>query len=229
MSPPALQVLVADDHALIRQGLVGLLRAAEPGWSFREAGSLPDLRALQQEAPADLIVLDLRMPGMEGGESLRGLRTDWPATLVVVLTGIDERESILECLGAGVHGYVLKTTPTAQILQVLHSVLAGALYVPPELARAAEPVRPPAPIAAPVVQPAAAAAGLDETAGTLHGFTGRQQEVLHLLAEGRSTKEIARSLNLGVGTVKVHLSAIYRILGAHNRMEAVVRAGALRG
>jgi DNA-binding NarL/FixJ family response regulator len=212
MPGSGLQVMVADDHALIRQGLIALLRASEPSWTLREAGSLADLRTAQEEASADLAVLDLRMPGMMGTETLRHLRSDWPETLLVVLTGVDDRSMILECLDAGVHGYVLKTSSTPQILQALRSVLAGSVYVPSELAHAAaERARP-------------------ETlsASALQGFTGRQQEVLGLLAEGRSTKDIARILNLGVGTVKVHLSAIYRILGAHNRMEAVVRAGALR-
>jgi DNA-binding NarL/FixJ family response regulator len=212
MPGSGLQVLVADDHALIRQGMTALLRASEPCWAVREAGSLAELRAAQEVEPADLAILDLRMPGIMGAETLRHLRGDWPETLVVVLTGVDDRSMILECLDAGVHGYVLKTSSTPQILQALRSVLAGSLYVPPELARA-ERAPPEA---------------LSASAPVLQGFTGRQQEVLGLLAEGRSTKDIARTLNLGVGTVKVHLSAIYRILGAHNRMEAVVRAGALR-
>jgi DNA-binding NarL/FixJ family response regulator len=212
MIGPGLQVVVADDHSLIREGLIALLRGEEPDWSFREAGNVAELHQALATSPADLVVLDLRMPGMKTVTTLRDLRLRWPKTLLVVLTGVEDRATILECLDAGVHGYVMKSSSTTEMVQALRSVVAGALYVPAELARAVDQARPA--VEAPVPQQL---------------FTGRQQEVLDLLAEGRSTKDIARTLNLGVGTVKVHLSAIYRILGAHNRMEAVVRAGALRG
>jgi DNA-binding NarL/FixJ family response regulator len=207
-----MRVLIADDHALLRQGLIELLRAAEPGWSFQEAGSFPAvLQALDTVSggeSADLLVTDLRMPGMVGCDNLRALRSAYPRLLLAVLTAVDDRLVILDCLDAGVHGFIPKSSSTEQILQALRGIVGGLVYVPPLLARLAVPrsTRP--------------------TTG--HSFTGRQIEVLELLAEGRSTKDIARTLNLGVGTVKVYLSAIYRILGAHNRMEAVMRAGAMR-
>jgi DNA-binding NarL/FixJ family response regulator len=239
MAGDGLQVLIADDHALIRQGLIALLRAAEPAWSFREAASLAEARAQLARGGVELAVLDLRMPGMAGGVSLNRLRSDFPATRLVVLSGVDERAAILECLAAGVHGYVLKTAPTSCLIAALRQVVGGAVYVPPELARAtAEPLAqaraiPPAVPAASHGPGAHAHAhahvlgahgpGAHVPAAAWSGFTSRQREVLGLLAEGRSTKDIARALNLGVGTVKVHLSAIYRTLGVRNRMEAVLR------
>ena len=210
MAEAGLQVVIADDHALIRQGLVALLRLAEPGWSLREAATLAELRARLAKAPCGLAVLDLRMPGMEGRASLCRLRAEFPRLRLVVLSGIDDRAAILDCLAAGAHGYVLKTAPTACLLHALRQVAGGEVYVPPELAWCATP-----PASAPALFP-----DLPRP-----NFTSRQQDVLALLAEGRSTKDIARALNLGVGTVKVHLSAIYRALGVRNRMEAVLRLG----
>ena len=204
-----MRVLIADDHALLRQGLVELLRVEKPGWSLGEATDFPSVQAALAVEPPHLLILDLRMPGMAGEAALRQLREDHPAMLTVVLSGVDDRAAILACLEAGVHGYVLKTMKLDEILAALQSVLDGHVFVPPMLARA-------------VVRPAPRTDSLGQK------FTARQVEVLTLLAEGRSTKDIARALNLGVGTVKVHLAAIYRILGAHNRMEAVMRAGALR-
>lgn len=198
--------MIADDHALVRRGLIGLLRAHEPGWRFAEAGGLEEtLARLAVELPA-LLVLSLHLPGMRGGLSLRALRAAHPGLRLAVLTGTDDRNTILDCLGAGAHGYMLKSADPEQLLHAVRMVLAGEIYVPPGLASLTGPAPPPAP---PVL-------------------TARQADVLRLLAEGRSTKEIARTLNLGVGTVKVHLAGVYRALGAHSRMEAVVRAGRVR-
>jgi len=206
-----MRVLIADDHALLRQGLVELLRAVKPGWHFAEAADFASMQAAIVAASPELLILDLRMPGMAGETTLRWLRQHYPAMLIVVLSGVDDRAAILSCLDSGVHGYVLKAMESEELLAALQSVLDGHVFVPPMLALGV--ARPSAPRGDALGQK----------------FTSRQIEVLNLLAEGRSTKDIARALNLGVGTVKVHLAAIYRILGAHNRMEAVMRAGTLRG
>ena len=206
-----MRVLIADDHALLRQGLVDMLRAEEPGWNFVEAADFATMQAAIVATPPELLILDLRMPGMAGEITLRRLRQAYPTMLIVVLSGVDDRAAILSCLDSGVHGYVLKAMASDEILAALQSVLDGHVFVPPMLALG---------VARLVVPHGNAIA---------QKFTSRQIEVLNLLAEGRSTKDIARALNLGVGTVKVHLAAIYRILGAHNRMEAVMRAGTLRG
>ena len=221
-----MHVHIADDHGLLRQGLTELLKNHDPSWTFSESGTFDDTVATISADMPDLLIIDLRMPGMQGQESLRAIREALPELKVVVLTGLDDKSTILECLAAGVHGYVTKSSASEQILTAIKTVLSGGVYAPAALAsihRAAESELP-RPVSASSIQ----AAGGPASAANPR-FTARQMDVLRLLAEGRSTKDIARNLDMGVGTVKVHLSAIYRILGAHNRMEAVVRAGALKG
>jgi DNA-binding NarL/FixJ family response regulator len=206
-----MNLLVADDHALVRQGLLRLMADAHPDWQIDEAGTLDEALAVLSAKPVDLLVLDLNMPGMDRDTSLHALREGYPETRIAILTGNEDRSVILECLSAGVHGYILKSDAVTQLVFAIESVLAGHVYVPPSLTRLVQ-VPDHAPQPAPPPQRVA-------------GFTPRQREVLVLLAEGRSTKDIARRLDLGVGTVKVHLAGVYRVLGAQNRMEAVVKAG----
>ena len=144
-----MKLLVADDHALVRQGLLGLLRDAHPDWSFDEAGTLDEaLEALSRE-PTDLLVLDLNMPGMDRSTSLQALREAYPATRIAVLTATEEREIILECLSAGVHGYILKSDAVGQLVYAIEAVLQGQVYVPPTLTRLVQAagVPPPPPLA----------------------------------------------------------------------------------
>lgn len=210
------RLLIADDHSLLRQGVRQLLADEFPDFVFSEADSLDSVLDQLGADPIDLLLMDLGMPGMAGAESLRALREEHPTARIIVVTGVEERSMILDCLAAGVHGYVLKASPVEEIIRAVRMVLAGDIYVASALAtigteRAVTAMR----AALPTVP-------LDTTR-----FTARQVQVLQLLAQGRSTKDIARILELGPGTVKIHLAAIYRRLNAHNRTEAVVLASKL--
>jgi DNA-binding NarL/FixJ family response regulator len=218
-----LKILIADDHALLRQGMRQLLGDANPEYEFAEADGLDATLDALATGGADLLLIDLGMPGMAGAESLRALREAHPATKVAVLTGSDDRGTILECLGAGVHGYILKSSPVEEIHRAISTILAGGVYVAPSVARL-EPASAHPPAGA-VVE---ASPGVPELHPEIPRFTHRQLDVLRLLAEGRSTKDIARTLELGPGTVKIHLAAIFRVLNAHNRTEAVVLASRLK-
>jgi DNA-binding NarL/FixJ family response regulator len=200
--------LIADRATLFRQGLLGLLKEHRPGWSCAEAGVLDEAMAHLRVEPVDLLLLDLRLVGMPGATELRRLRALFPAQKIVILADSDERETILDCLAAGASGYILKSTTVAQLLRALETVLSGDVFAPASLAG--------------VTHPAAAAPA--PASPLLMHLTDRQVEVFHLLSEGCATKTIARRLGLAVGTVKVHLAAIYRVLGAHNRVEAIARA-----
>jgi DNA-binding NarL/FixJ family response regulator len=224
-----MKVLIADDHALVRQALRQLLGDEELGLaktdralSFTEADGFDAALESLAANGADLMLIDLSMPGMAGAASLRALREAHPQTKIVVVTGWEDRATILECLSAGVHGYVLKSFAPDQIVQAIEIILAGGVYVPPEIAnvRTAEAAR----------ENGGLKAGLPAASATPANarFTKRQLDVLQLLGEGRSTKEIARALELSEGTVKVHLAAIYRSLNARNRTEAVALAGKLQ-
>ncbi len=208
----SLRILIADDHALLREGFIGLLKVVNNDWEFEQAESFQDVCERLDSADFDVLVIDLQMPGMNGVESLNKLRADQPTLKIAVLTGTETRSVILECLAAGVHGYIPKSLATAELLTAVNTIVSGGVYVPAALSRLA-PV-PDGPAPAPAAQP-------------LSTLTARQHDVMMLLAQGMSTKMIARHLSLGVGTVKVHLAALYRTLDVHTRMEAVIKSGAL--
>ena len=211
-----MRVVIADDHALLREGLVGFLHGAFPDWEFFQAGRLDEASQAVSDNAADLLIIDLEMPGMNGCESLEPLRRVHPELKVAVLTATEDRTTILDCLAAGVHGYILKLDATDELLTALRTILDGGVYAPAALSKMSRSAVPGA---------ASAMRARHET--TMPTLTARQMDVMTLLAEGLSTKMIARRLSLGVGTVKVHLAALYRALDVHTRMEAVVKAGSM--
>jgi DNA-binding NarL/FixJ family response regulator len=223
-----MKILIADDHALVRKALRQVLSDPElsifngqAAPSFTEVDGFDAALDALAGGGADLFLIDLSMPGMAGSSSLRALREAHPDTKIVVITGWEDRATMLDCLGAGVHGYVLKSLATRQIVQAIEVILAGNIYVPPEIANISGAETPASsgserPHATPPSAPPAA-----------DRFTKRQRDVLSLLRQGRSTKDIARALDLAEATIKVHLAAIYRVLNARNRTEAVLLAGKL--
>jgi DNA-binding NarL/FixJ family response regulator len=212
-----MRVVIADDHALLRESLVGFLRGAFPTWEFGQAGSLDEAKARLAETSTNLLIIDLEMPGMQGSESLEPLRAENPEVKMAVLTATEDRSVILGCLAAGVHGYILKLDATDELLTAIRTIMDGGVYVPAALSRVIRSAGSTTPPTISRPRPPV----------TVPTLTARQQDVMTLLAEGLSTKMIARRLSLGVGTVKVHLAALYRALDVHTRMEAVVKAGAL--
>jgi DNA-binding NarL/FixJ family response regulator len=201
-------VLIADRATLFRHGLLGLLKERRSGWSCAEAGVLDEVMAHLRVEPVDLVLLDLQLT-MPAVSQLRRLRELFPNQKIAVLADCDERETILECLVAGANGYILKSSTMSQLLRAMETVLSGGVSAPAALAGA---------------PPAAALAREPDQARLVVHLTDRQMEVFNLLSEGCATKTIARRLGLAVGTVKVHLAAIYRVLGAHNRVEAITKA-----
>lgn len=203
-----MQVLIAHRYALVGQALIGLLAARKPTHGFVQAAGMAELEQSLRSARIDLLLVDYGLEGLGGADGVRSLRSAYPAARVVVLAETDEPGTILGCLAAGAHGYVLQSSTTALLLQALSIVEGGGVFVPTSVAVPARAV--------PVAQ-----------VSTPAGLTERQREVLRLLSGGRPTKSIARELGVAVGTVKVHLAAIYRALGATNRVEALVKAGEL--
>ena len=206
-------LIVAEGLALMRDGLVAMLEEARAGRTggaaVRAAATLHDLVALLEQAQGGVVLLDLAL--LDGPAGLQPIRARFPAWHIVALDHLETRDGILACLAAGAHGYVAKTAAAAELLRAVHVVEQGGVHVPASLA-AAEPARPARHAEAPPVA---------------YQLTGRQRDVLRLMAEGRSTKDIARSMDLAVSTIKVHLAAVYRAVGARNRVEALCRAGLL--
>jgi DNA-binding NarL/FixJ family response regulator len=209
-----LSVLIADDHELFREGLRSLVVDALDAGDVRQAASLDDALDLLSDGPApDLLIVDLRMPGVSGVESLGALRDAFPTTKVVVMSASEDRADIISALASGVHGYVPKSLSAAQIEAALRDVLSGRIYVPGVLGRRDD-----------------AEGGAERAVAptSVEGLTGRQEDVLAQLLKGQSSKQIARVLGIAEGTVKIHLAAIYRAAGVKTRAEAIAKLGAIR-
>ena len=204
-SPKPSHVLVADDHELFRDAIKRLVSDNWPGVVLDEAGDLDGaLEHLSHENAIDLILIDLKMPGLSGPESLAALREGYPDSKLIVVSASESKDDILAALGAGVHGYIPKSLSSKSIRAAIESVLAGGVFVPPQVTERS------------AVQPTRRG-----TAGDQAHLTVRQGEVLETLATGAANKEIARKLNLTEGTVKIHLAAIYRVIGVKSRGEAI--------
>lgn len=201
--------ILADDHPMVRQAVRMVIEMEYPGSPVIEAGTLDAVRDAACLAPDAMVVIDLDMPGMDGVASLRTLRQGFPGLLLAVLSGNDDRGVILDALAAGVNGYIIKASPSDELLYAVATMLAGRIYVTGRFAGPAPAQHPPAPAAAGPSRPA---------------LTPREHEVLVCLMKGQSNKQIARALGIGEGTVKVHLASVFRSLGAQNRTEAVLIA-----
>ncbi|MEZ6024434.1 MAG: response regulator transcription factor [Hyphomonadaceae bacterium] len=203
-----ISVLIADDHELFRSGLRQLLVDALDASEVREAETFDQaLETLTAEGAGDLILVDLRMPGMSGAEALAALRDGFPDAKVAVVSAWEERAEIIAALSAGVHGYIPKSLPSSEIAAAIRSVLDGRIFVPAALGkRDSGDTAPP-----------------HGPALSSEKLTLRQREVLNELLKGQASKEIARTLDIAEGTVKIHLAAIYRALGVRTRAEAIAK------
>ena len=199
------RVVVADHHPLCRAGLADLLTHRLGIGEVIQASDFPHTLAAAARSPdVGMITVSFDLPELRGVTGLRRLRTDYPSLRVVVVGESRERDIVLDALCAGVHGYILKDTPPEEMVRAFEMIMAGHVYVPSLVSD----IRARRSVAAHMPPPGAAS------------LTERQIEVLQLIAAGRSNKEIARSLEIAEGTVKVHITAAFRALGVHNRVSA---------
>jgi DNA-binding NarL/FixJ family response regulator len=204
-----MKVLLADDHPLMREGVRHVLDKLAENVSIVDAGDFPGLFAMAAMHPdLDLALVDLNMPGLPGIEGMAQFRSRFPAIPLVVLSASESRHDIQRVLDLGAAGYIPKASPPAIMRNALDLVLAGGVYVPPVML---------APDSGLAGHEAEAFAALRHT-----GLTTRQMEVLRLLVQGCPNKVIARHLDLTEGTVKIHVTAIFRALGVNNRTEAAL-------
>lgn len=217
-------ILVADDHELVRDSLVRVLRQELQPRAIIEADSLDTALAALADGGISLAMFDLGMPGLDGPHQLREIRERWPDVRVIVVTGSVERAHVLEALQAGVHGYIVKSARTAEILTEVRLVLAGRISVPALIAdlppRVAGPRKPADDHA--VQLGLGPGPGPDTTPEPVANepITGRKRDVLAGLAAGLTNKEIARDLGVSEGTVKMHVSKLFQVLKANNRAHA---------
>lgn len=223
-----MDLFILDGQAMYCKGIVSLLQMVRPNWRCLVLNDLAEFHLQASESPASILIVDLHLPELGGVAGLAELHATYPNHRVIGLAENDDRTSILAVLSAGARGYIPRAANPTQFLIAVETILAGGVFAPVSLTGAMQP--------APITATAVTATAVTATAVTaravavaadrdaLSGLTERQREVFLLLAEGCATKTIARRLNLGVGTVKVHLAAIYRSVGANGRLEAVAKA-----
>jgi DNA-binding NarL/FixJ family response regulator len=203
-----IRVLLGDDHTLVREGLRRYIESTDGIEVLGEASTGAEMVALARETEPDIVVLDIRMPEMDGIEAARLISEQVPGIRVVMLTAYDDRHFVVEAVRAGAKGYVLKSKDAEHLLQAVRLVHDGHMVIDPELVVA-------------LADELAVAKDRDVGAETL---TEREVEVLQLLAFGYTNRDIAGRLFISPDTVKTHLEHIYQKLGANDRTAAVAEA-----
>ena len=209
-----MKVLLADDHALFREGVRLVLESLVDGaFEVIEAVDYPQALAVVRQNPGiEIGLVDLNMPGMDGFSGIEALKRIAPDMHLVVVSASEEINDIRRALSAGASGYIGKSSSSSAMISGIRSVLAGETFLSPQVELP--------PIGSPMVE-----GGIDLKSV----LTPRQRDVLAMLRQGKSNKEIARDLGLAEITVKLHVTAILRALGVENRTQAAILAAKIGG
>ncbi len=204
-----MKVLIADDHALFRDGLTLQLEKINPEFIILQAANFNQaLKFVETDAHISLVVIDLDMPDMNWEEALRELKSKAPNAKFVVVSAGEDNGTIRKSLEMGVNGFINKRSEPEVQQRALQLVLDGGTYLPPS-----------------VLQPSPASVVQDTRhIGLSKTLTHRQNQVLNLVAQGLSNKQIAYEMGVSEATVKLHINALLRSVGATNRTQAVVMA-----
>jgi DNA-binding NarL/FixJ family response regulator len=204
-------IIVADDHPLFRGALKQAISGIFKELAVIEAGTLEEtVQALSGHGEVDLVLLDLKMPGVSGFSGLTFLRSQHPAVPIIVVSGVDDSATIRTCMEFGAAGYIPKTTPIEVMNKAIRAVLAGGTWTPPDI---------------PLGELADKETG--DLIRRLASLTPQQMRVLTMLSEGLLNKQIAYELSVSEATVKAHVSAILMKLGVESRTQAVIAASKL--
>ncbi len=206
----AIRVVIADDHSLVRQGLRRYLEMAGDIQVVGEASNGREVLGMMENGVGqpDIVLLDIRMPEMDGLETARKIRQRHPEIGVIMLTAYDDRQFVVEAVRAGARGYVLKARDAEHLIQTVRLVAGGNMVIDPQLVVA-------------LADELSQSKERDRKAETL---TAREVEVLQVLAFGHTNKDIADQLGISPDTVKTHLEHIFEKLGATDRTAAVAEA-----
>lgn len=209
-----LKVLVVEDHALVREGLLTTLTAIAEDTHTFGAGEANAAITLLESVDIDLMVLDLMLPGTKGQAFLPVVRRRFPTVPVLVLSALDDADTVAKVMKSGASGFVSKSSSGDELLTAARAVLDGEIFLPDHMRE--------------LVDRSEAANNAGQALGQRFGLTGAQSRVLDLLVDGSSNRAIAEILGLTEGTVKIHVSAIMKAMGVANRAEAAVVASRKR-
>ncbi|HEY4144737.1 response regulator transcription factor [Pinirhizobacter sp.] len=205
-------VLIADDHPLFRDALQRAVLAALPGAQVYTADSVDALLVLVEgHADADLLLLDLHMPGARGYSALAHIRGQYPSLPIIVVSGHEESQVAHRAIAHGASGYIPKSAPVDQIVRAIHAVLDGDAWLPPQMIGNGSALDP----------------SEEDIAARVASLTPQQFRVLNMIAEGLLNKQIAYDLGVSEATVKAHMTAIMRKLGVSNRTQVALAASHL--
>ncbi len=200
MNPAKLRILIADDHALVRIGLRASLEMEPDMQVVAEAGTGEQALTQYRKHQPDVVLIDLRMPGLDGIQTTAALSREFPAARIIIVSTFKGGDDILRAMQAGAKTYLPKSVPREELIKAVRTIARGETYLPNVVAsRLAERLRQP-------------------------DLTARELEVLRLVAAGNSNKAIAGALSIEVGTVKLHVGKILEKLHARDRTEAATMA-----
>ena len=203
------RVLIVDDHEVVRRGLRGMLSGERDLWVVGEAADGGEALAVCRRERPDVVLMDVRMPGMDGLEATRAIKGELPRTAVLVVTMQEDPDYLYEALRAGASGYLLKDASRTELLRAVRGALAGEPLLSPQLTGT---------LLRRLVTDSQA-----RTGNPAEQLTPRELEVLRLVALGQTNREIAEGLDLAAGTVKVHVQHLIAKLGVSDRTQAAVR------
>lgn len=199
------KVIIADDHPLFRQALLETLKATLSSTQWLEAETVAELdKLLEQTRDADLLLLDLNIPGAHGFNTLVHVRKHFPQIPVVVVSAYEDADTIAKAMEYGASGFVPKSTPVETILAAINQVLSGGLWTPEILTNQTS------------------SPSQSDMAERIASLTPQQYKILMMFAEGMLNKQIAYDLSVSEATIKAHATAIFRKLNVRNRTQAVI-------
>ena len=199
-SRPTIRILLADDHVIVREGLAAIINLEDDMAVVGQANDGSELVSLHREKKPDVSLVDLRMPNLDGVDAITAIKEEFPEARIIILTTYDGDEDIYRGLRAGAHAYLLKAGPREELIETIRAVREGQTRIPPEVA------------------------GKLVSRMTSPELSGREIEVLQLVAQGRSNIEIGSELFVAESTVKSHLNSILHKLQASDRTQAVTTA-----
>lgn len=211
MATDEIRVVIVDDHDVVRAGLAAIIDAEAGLLVAGEAGDGDQVAALVQQSAADVVLMDVSMPQVDGLAGLRSVLAECPGTAVIMLTTFNVEESIEQALRAGASGYLLKTAPAAQLISAIRAVHRGERVFSADVQER-------------LIASFLGSARTAEPPDALGSLTDRETEVFAELARGKSNAEIAETLYLSEATVKTYVTRILAKLGLRDRVQAVIFA-----